>query len=255
MSPLERGRSETTTKLPACSPQSYFPTASPQIVELVVRYLTPLARVHARGCFDTFVALTSAGFFSDTVDGPAGAAGGSAEIVDELEGNAEGPLAMGAWHLSVRAVEAGGLIWLRGALAEAGAPVEHCGVVIPDRPTMAAGQTVVPKCAFPVFMRRPVAGYYLRLALNEPADDDQERSFHALVGLWTALVLGLPSRDGHGRSSVTTRPSFERGGFLLGAAGRDLDVLRADAELGLLSALAKFDREVGVIHDVTIQIA
>lgn len=253
MSLLDPRRADTTRKMAAHAPRSYYPTATEQIVDLVMRYTTPLARSHARSCLDTFVLLANAGFFSEGRRAP-GEAG--AELTHTSDGGAAGVSSMDAWALGLRSVGVRGLKWLLGALNEAGARVEYTSVVVPDAASeIEISPNIRSSFGFVVASTRPRSGYYIRLALNEPADDAQEASFQALVRLWTALALGLPSRDGHARSTVTTKPSFERGGHLLGAAGRELDVLRGDAELALLTALAQFDREMAPLHEVTLQLA
>jgi hypothetical protein len=250
-------RSETTTELPAQRPRTYFPSPELQTVELVVRSATPLAHTHVRGCLETFIELANAGFFTDggLIPGPV-----ASSIVDEHEAgvgsSGEAAPTMGAWTLAVAAVGARGLVWLHGALREIGAQVEHCSVVVAD--ALAAGsriQAVLPTFPFRIVSRRAVSGFYLRLGLSAPATDEQEQAFRALVTRWTSLVLGLPSRDGRARSSITLKPSFERGGHVLAVAGRDLDVVRGDAEISLLSALAHFHRQVAPLHELTVELS
>lgn len=252
MSPHRNDR--TTTKLAAQTARPYAASAVPQDLELVVRYATPIVRLRVQECVDTFVALANAGFFGDTILGGAvGHAEAGRETLGELADDSG--VVFGAWTLRIVAVGPEGLVWLARALELSGAHVEWWSVVFAPRDASSSIQPVASAWPFRPVSRRGATGYYVRLTLSRAATDLDETAFHRLVYLWMALVRVLPSRDGRGRSRLTTRPSYERGGNVLAVAGRELDVADKEATLCLFGAISRLHRETVAVVEALVELA
>ncbi len=208
--------------------RAYQATDELQRVDLVLRYAAPPSPVLTRVCLDAFLELARLGFFAD---GGLHAGAASARLIDdEITGSAS----IETCALELASVSPRGFDWLVRALRGVGAWVAGCttvgdageaGIPAARRPA----NSIVP-APFGVASRRAGRGFYIRAELDRPVTDEDEIRFRELVTGCRRFALALPSREGHAHSRFTIAPSFERGGTVLGCAGREQDVASTELE-------------------------
>lgn len=233
--------------------RAYLATDEVQRVDLVLRYAAPPSPVLTRVCLDAFLELAGLGFFAD---GGLRAGAAAARLVDdEITGSA----CIETCTLELASVSPRGFDWLVGALRNVGAWVAGCTTVGDVGEPSAAfarrpANSIVP-APFGVVSRRAGRGFYIRAELDRLATDEDEIRFRELVTGCRRFALALPSREGHAHSRFTVSPSFERGGTVLGCAGREQDVASAELEGPFLAALTRFHHVVAPLRRVELVLA
>lgn len=244
---IPKRHDHTTTRLAAQRVRPYEASASPQELELVAAYATPIVRLRVQECVATFVALANAGFFSEHgLAGLISSADTGRETVGERAD--DDSVVLGAWAIPIVGVCVEGISWLARALELSGARVEWWSVAFVARESSSRVQPVATVFPFRTISRRGTGGYHLRLTLACAVTDPHEAAFRRLIYLWMAFVRVLPSRDGRGRSRLTSRPSYERGGNVLAVAGRELDADDKAATMCLFAAIGRY-------HEATAPVA
>ena len=229
--------------------RAYQATEALQQVDLVLRYAAPPSPVLTRLCLDAFLELASLGFFAD---GGLSAGKASARLIDDVSGSAS----IETCTLELASVSPRGFDWLVQALRGVGAWVAGCTTVgDPNVSAFRGPANSIAPAPFGVSTRRAGRGFYLRAELDRLATDEDEARFRELFTGCRRFALALPSREGHAHNHFTISPSFERGGTVLGVAGREQDVASSEIEGPFLAALTRFHHVVAPLRRVELVLA